>query len=137
MYAVDVTNEQCNRPTGLIEETKVYHSGKRHLYAHNTELNVFPNRIAIRMSPCYPGSVSDIEIFQRNKYWHENYSKYSKKHTKEIDYLEEKELCENHPSFVVFLCDKGYTGLSPTFRAVVLDKKPGNGCLTVDQSVQK
>lgn len=80
-----------------MDERKVYYSGKYHLYGYKTKLSVLFNGIAIGMFPCYPGSMSGIDIFQKNKNCHE---KYSKKASEEIDYLEEGELSQNHPSFL-------------------------------------
>lgn len=133
LYATDVTFQQCNRPTGIMEETKVYYSGKHHLYGYKTEMSVLPNGLAIGMSTCYPGSVSDIEIFRKNGKWHEEYSK---KQLDEINLSDEGELNETHPSSWAILCDKGYTGLSAVFRTVTPDKKPANGWLTVEQNMR-
>lgn len=63
LFATDVTFQKCNRPTGIKGETKVYYSRKHHLYGYKTKISVLPNGLVIRISTCYSGSVSDIEIF--------------------------------------------------------------------------
>ncbi len=63
-YAVDVTFQQTFRPSGAIEEGKLYFSGTHKLYGVKIEVSVLPNSFAVACSDQYPGSVSDFEIFQ-------------------------------------------------------------------------
>ena len=65
-YAVDVTFQKSNRPSGNISEGKRYLSGDRKLYGYKLELSVLPTGLAIGCMEHYPGSVSDLEIFRRN-----------------------------------------------------------------------
>ena len=62
-YATDVTFQQSNRPGGNLQEAKKYFSGKHKLYGYKLEVSVMPNELAAMCSRDYPGSVSDIDIF--------------------------------------------------------------------------
>ena len=71
LYAVDVTFQQSYRPSGSLQEGKIFFSGKHKLYGIKVEVCVLPNGLAINCSNHYPGSVSDFEIIQRRKDVHE------------------------------------------------------------------
>ena len=75
LYAVDVTFQQCFRPSGALSEGKLYFSRKHKLYGVKVETAVLPDRLAIGCSTHYPGSVSDFEIMQRQRVWHETRTK--------------------------------------------------------------
>ena len=60
--AIDVAFQQSNRPSGNMQEGKVYFSGKHKLYGYKMEVAVRPNGLASWCSKHYPGSVSDIGI---------------------------------------------------------------------------
>lgn len=65
-YATDMTLQQANRRSGNIEEGKLCFSGKDELYGYNIEVSVLQNGLSFDCTRHYPGSVSDLEIFQKN-----------------------------------------------------------------------
>lgn len=71
-YTTDVTFQQSNRPSGNMEEGKLYFGGKLKLYGFKTEVSVLPKGIAIGCKAHYPGPVSDIDIFIKNITFHED-----------------------------------------------------------------
>ena len=90
-YAVDVTFQQSNRPSGNISEGKRYFSGKHKLYGYKVEVSVLPTGLAIGCTEHYPGSVSDLEIFRRNRPFHEEASK---KGARDLRFTDEGRLSE-------------------------------------------
>ena len=62
LYAVDVTFQQSFRPSGSIQEGKLYLSSKHKLYGLKTEVSVLHNGLAVNCSTRFPGSVSYFEI---------------------------------------------------------------------------
>ena len=62
LEAVDVTFQEVNRPSGNMQEGKVYFSGKHKLYGYKVEVAVRPNGTASGFSKHYPGSFSDVPI---------------------------------------------------------------------------
>ncbi|RLO02962.1 hypothetical protein DYB28_004683, partial [Aphanomyces astaci] len=58
-YAMDVTFQRTNVPTGAYEEKKLYYSGKHSLYGHEVEVSVVTNGFAIDCTKFYKGSMSD------------------------------------------------------------------------------
>lgn len=129
-YATDVIFQQSNRPMGRMQETKIYFSGKHHLYGFKTEVSVLPNGLSIGSTKAFPGSVADIEIFRANKNWHE---RGLEKRVDETAINDDGELSNSYPDTWAILVDKGYTGLANTVRAIIPDKKPANGYLTTAQ----
>lgn len=69
-YAVDVQFQQANRPGGTLEESKSYFNGKHKLHWYKVEVSVLSKGIAIACIDRYPGSISDIDIFQKMQYLH-------------------------------------------------------------------
>lgn len=65
-YAVDVTFQQYDRPTGNVSESNYYKRGKHKLYGYKTEVCGLPNGMAINCYKHYAGSISDIDIFYKN-----------------------------------------------------------------------
>lgn len=74
-YAVDVTFQQRNRPSGNMAEGKRHFSGKKKMYGCKVEVSVVPTGLAIGCVEHYPGSVSDLENFRRNTPFPEEASK--------------------------------------------------------------
>jgi len=69
-YGIDVTFQQSNRPSGNMQEAKVYYSGKHELYGFKTEVSVNSRGYAVDCTPHYPGSVADMDIFHKNIDFH-------------------------------------------------------------------
>ncbi len=63
LEAIDVTFQEANRPTGNMQEGKVYFSGKHKLYRYKVQVAVRPNGLASAFSRHYPGSISDIKNY--------------------------------------------------------------------------
>ena len=58
LEAIDMTFQHLNRPSGNIQEGKIYCSGKNKLYGFETEIAVEANGLTTAFSKHYPGSVS-------------------------------------------------------------------------------
>ena len=127
-YAVDVTFQQSFRPSGSMEEGKRFYSGKHKLYGYKVEVSVLPNGLAIGCTQHYPGSVSDFEIFQRRREWHETELK---KKESESTILDVGQLIDIYPTTWAVLADKGYQGIREFMRGIHPLKKPINGVLSV------
>ena len=65
--AIDVTFQMAKRPSGNMQEGKLYFSKKHNLYGYKVEVTVRPNGIASSYSKHYPGSTSDINILYDRK----------------------------------------------------------------------
>lgn len=74
-YAVDVTIQQRNRPSGKVVERKLYFYVKHKLYEYKGEFSVILNGLANGCTKHYPGSVSDLYIIGQNRLF------YGKVHT--------------------------------------------------------
>ncbi len=71
LEAVVVTFQKSNRPSGNMQEAKIYFSGKHKLYGYKVEVAVGPNGLASAFSRHYPGSKSDINIMSRRMKKHQ------------------------------------------------------------------
>ena len=127
LEAIDVTFQQANRPSGNMQEGKVYFSGKHKLYGYKVEVAVRPNGIASDFSKHYPGSVSDVSILYDR----------IKSHQCRLEKRDEEEKIEdNFPMSERFgdswglLMDKGYQGAADQIRAIIPKKKPIRGVLS-------
>jgi len=120
LYATVVTFQQTNRPSGNLQEAKVFYSGKHKLYGYKVEVSVLPIGIAISCTSHYPGSYADLEIFRRNIEFHQTILK--KSHT----VLEDQGLLhEAYPNHWAVLLDKGYQGTQDVIRGIhPIRKKP-------------
>ncbi len=56
----DVTFQEANRPSGIMQEGTVFVSGKHKLYGFKVVVAIKPNGLASTFSRLYSGSVSDI-----------------------------------------------------------------------------
>ncbi|RHY03775.1 hypothetical protein DYB36_007554 [Aphanomyces astaci] len=56
-YAMDITFQQTNVPTGACKEKKLYYSGKHSLYGHEVEVSVVTNGFAIDCTKFYKGNL--------------------------------------------------------------------------------
>ena len=81
LEAVDVTFQERNRPSGNMQEGKLYFSVKHKLYGYKIEVAVRPNGLAFSCSRHYSGSVSDINIMSRRM----------KKHQERLEKTEDEE----------------------------------------------
>lgn len=66
-YVKDVTFQQSNRPSGIMEEGKAYYSGRNNLNWYKVEVCILPNGLNIGCSKNYPGAIADIDIFAKMK----------------------------------------------------------------------
>lgn len=48
-YATDVTFQNINRPSGVMEERNAYYSGEHKLYGYNVEVSVLPVGLAVNL----------------------------------------------------------------------------------------
>lgn len=112
--------EQSNRPTGRIEETKLYYSGKHHLYGFKPELSVLPNGLGIGNNKSFPGSVSNNQIHRSNQDWNKDFTK---KKAKENNWTNEGRLYDDYPDSLEILSDKGYSGLANFLHDFIRDKE--------------
>ncbi|RHY74715.1 hypothetical protein DYB34_013762 [Aphanomyces astaci] len=122
-YAMDVTFQQTNVPTGAYEEKKLYYSGKHSLYGHEVEVSLVLNGFAIDCTKFYKGSMLDKTIFNENIDSHlPNLAKRTGETTLEASELG-MEQC-------AVLTDKGYQGIQHNVRVVLPLKKATGGILT-------
>ena len=70
LYATDVIFQMTEKPDGAFNESKVFFSGKHHLYGVKTEVSVNPSGLAIQASTRFPGSTADIDIFNVYRKFH-------------------------------------------------------------------
>ncbi len=130
LKAIDVTFQEANRPSGNMQEGKVYFSGKHKLYGFKVEFAVRPNCLASAFSRHYLGSVSDINIMYRTTAKHqERLLKKGEDEEFEEDYL----LKEKYPEHWALLADKGNQGSDEFLRCVTTHKKPKRGVLTREE----
>lgn len=130
-YATDVTFQQCFRPSGSMQEGKVFFSGKHKLYGLKVEVSVLPNGLATFCSSHYPGSKSDISIMHDMAIDHENALK--KKDREAVD----TDLgigVDKFPGSWGILCDKGYQGANEFLRTISPHKKPIHGALSIAEA---
>lgn len=130
-YTTDVTFQQTNRPTGNIQESKLYYSGKHNLYGYNVEVSVLPDGLAIGCSRHYAGSIADIDMLHKNQTFHE-YALEKDEDEKELE--DDGLLVDEHPDSWPLLADKGYQGAAETFRAIHPKIKPQNRTLTREEN---
>lgn len=119
--AIDVTFQQSNRPSGNIQEGKLYFSGKHKLYGFKVEVAVKPNGLASNASRHYAGSVSDISILSKR------IMKTQARLTKSNDgetFTDNFILSEKYPESWAAIADKGYQGAAEFLRVVTPKKKP-------------
>ena len=121
-YATDVTFQQSFRPSGSVEEGKLYYSGKHKLYGYKTEVSVLPNGLALGCSVHEPGSVSDLKMFEAMLPFH---SKQLRKGEGEgqNDMEDDGPWSKEFPNYCAVLCDKGYYGAKEFCRVIHLTKK--------------
>ena len=63
-YPTDVTFQPSLGPSGRLEESKKYFSGKHKQYGYKIEVSVLLNGMAIGCREHEPGSVSDLTMFR-------------------------------------------------------------------------
>ena len=126
LEALDVTFQQSNRPSGNMQEGKVYYSGKHKLYGYKVEVCVRPNGLASAFSSHFPGSVSDLTILHKR---HTIHQKRLKKRDDDGHFKDEYAMAEKYPNHWAILADKGYQSASEILRAVTPRKKPARGVL--------
>jgi len=113
--AVDVTFQQANRPTGNHSESKVYYSGKHHLYGYKLEVCVRPNGLASDVSRHYPGSVADISIMSDRVSIHRARLQKTGSDTTIEDEADQSDV---YPNEWAVLADKGYQGSHEMIRSI-------------------
>ena len=72
LEAIDVTFQQSKRPSGNMQEGKVYFSGKRKLNGYKVEVAVRPIGIASAFSESFSGIISDLTISYERLHLHMN-----------------------------------------------------------------
>lgn len=128
--AVDVTFQQANRPTGNHSESKVYYSGKHHLYGYKLEVCVRPNGLASDVSRHYPGSVADISIMSDRVSIHRARLQKTGSDTTIEDEADQSDV---YPNEWAVLADKGYQGSHEMIRSITPYKNPRRGSLSAEE----
>ncbi|KAJ0398685.1 hypothetical protein P43SY_006263 [Pythium insidiosum] len=72
-YAVGVTFQQADKPSGGRKAQEPFYSVKHSLHGLKAEVSVLPNGLAIGVSRAYPGGTSDETIFDENIEFHVAY----------------------------------------------------------------
>lgn len=106
-YAVDVTLQQLNRPSVLLEEVKKSFSGKYKLYGYKVEVSGLPIWIAVHCTSHYPGSVAGIHIFYKNADF-QDVALLKSKNGGQSRALEYRPFHDNYSDTWTALADKGY-----------------------------
>lgn len=127
MYATDVTFQQTNRPSGNIQEAKLYFSGKHKLYGYKTEVSVGPRGYAVNCTLHKPGSVADIDIFYGNETFHRHATE---KTESDADLQLDGSPFDQSENEWGILADKGYQGSAQLLRVIHPKKKPPRGSLS-------
>lgn len=128
-YATDATFHHTNRPTGNMQESKQYYSGKHKLYGYKSEASVLPNGIAVMISSHYKGATSDLDMFRRHACQHRGMLR---KHGEEHGIIDSGKLSDKYPNLWTVLLDKGYYGAAQETRAIYPTKKPVNRMLAIE-----
>ena len=116
LEAVDVTFQQANRPSGNMQEGKVYFSGKHRLYGYKVEVAVRPSGIASDFSRHCPGSSSDVSIlYDRIK----NHKCRLEKREEEDEIEDDYPMSDKFVNYWGLLTDKGYQGAADKLRAII------------------
>lgn len=92
---MDVIFHQSLRPSGTVQESEYYFSGKHDLYGYKTDVSVLPTGYAIGFSNTYGGSVADIIIYSSNIEWHK--SAFSKSVDREHSINDDEEMIDKFP----------------------------------------
>lgn len=129
-YATDVTLQHSLRSSGSIEEGKLYFSGKYKLYGYKIEVSVLPNGLTLGFSGHFQGSVADLQILQRNRFWHE---KELKTTTDEKPWEDTELLADKYPRAWGLIVDKEYQGCAEFMRGISPIKEPPRGSFTISQ----
>ena len=130
-YATDVTLQQSNRPSGNMQEGKVYFSGKQKLSGLKVEVSVLRNGLAIECTKHYPGSTADVEIFYQNVNFHVA-ALVKSDETKQLP--DPGILVDEYPDHRAVLMEKGYQGASEYVRAVMPRKKQPNRAMSLEDT---
>ena len=135
LEAIDVIFQQANRPSGNMQEGKLYFSGKHKLYGYKAEVAVRPNGLASAFSKHYPGSVSDITIMQERLSEHKLRLE---KRKDEPELADDFLMSDKFSNYCGVLMDKGYQGAADILCAVIPKKKPVRGFLSlIDEEFNK
>lgn len=125
--AVDVTFQQSNRPSGNLRESKLYYSGKYHLYGYKLEVSVRPNGLASDSSVHHPGSISDLTIMHNRL---DKHRQRTRKRGSDTQIEDNGDLHEKFPNYWQVLVDKGYQGSREFIRSIHPHRKPPRGVLS-------
>jgi hypothetical protein len=132
-YAVDVTFQQANMPSGTQQERASYYSKKHKLHGFKTELSVNPTGQAVNCSLHYKGSVADITTFRKNSDFH---VAATTKMTSEDAMHDEDPLRDEYPESWAILADKGYQGLASEMRVIYpVRRRPSTPLTLAEESL--
>ena len=124
-YATDVTFHHTNRPTGNMNESKHYYSGKHKLYGCKTEASVLPNGLAVYIPPHYAGATFDLDMFRRHLSHHRELLR---KRGAQHGMTDNTKLREKYPNLWVVLLDKGFMERRKASWLLTLQKSQRIGC---------
>jgi hypothetical protein len=126
-YAVDVTFQQANMPSGSQQERASYYSAKHKLHGYKTEVSVIPTGLAINCSRHFKGCTADITIFRKNEDFH---VAAVVKNPSDEDLNDDDPLRDEYPGSWAILADKGYQGLADSNRAIIPKRRRPSTPLT-------
>ena len=129
LYAIDVTFQQTNRPSGNHQDSKISYSAKHKLYGYKMEVSVFPTGLAACASHHRPGSVSDLTMFRE---MHEFHKTATEKGSDQLTIPDHGLLRSKYPNNWAILADKGYQGDADELRVLCPKKKKPHRMLSVD-----
>ena len=131
-YALDVRFQPTNCPSSNHLESKLFFSGRHHLYGLKTKVAVFSVGLAIHVSKASKGSVADKVIMMDHLEIHKELtSKMTHAMTLEDTGLSREE----YPVHWAIIANKGYQGAQENCRMILPNKKPRNGHLSLSQKL--
>ena len=124
LEAVNVTFQQTNRPSGNMQDGKIYFSCKHKLYGYKFEVCVMLTGTGTAASMHYSGSLGDFTIFTKRHHAHKGRLAQI---NEDDQYVDEYMLSDKHPDQWAVLADKSYHGIQELSRVITQFKKPNNG----------
>lgn len=114
-YASDITLDQCNQPSGSMEEGKKYLSGKNCFYGYKVEVYISKTGQAMNCTRHEPGGTCDMDMLMSNINSHAIAFCKRREESKRSD---DGFHSVRHPEQWAVLCDKGYKGCTSIIRAI-------------------
>lgn len=119
LYSTEDKFHHTYCPHGNQMESKLYYSGKHHLYGYKIQVSVSPLGYAIHASKHFPGSVANVTIFRIEM---ENHSLVYHKQ-KRLEWHIWRRWYRERAQTLEYVFDKGYTSAHRDVRAIIPKKK--------------